>query len=103
YTPHERLPVVQAGWRLLARSGRDDVRDRGERAVVEVLVVLIERDEVRHLAGIVDVSTEGEKWRPHDLGGQVRLQCSERFFRVVVLDVELPRNARGVESVEDRR
>ena len=89
---------------MLAAARRRDVGDRRERPALEVLVVLIQIDDVAEQLPVMHDAGEVQEWDPHRLRAAVGSPVGgDSESRVVVLDVELPRDAALLEPVEDRR
>ena len=91
------------GWPF-ARTGRDDVRDRGQCSALEILEVLRHRHDVREELRVIDVARVGEQRDSGDLLARWRRAARRNVDRrVVVLHVELPADALRLEPIEDRR
>ena len=102
--PHQRLTRSHSAGRMLAAARRRDVGDRRQRPAFEVLVVLIQIDDVAEQLPVTHDAREVQERDAYRLGAAVGPSLGgDREARVVVLDVELPRDAALLEPVEDRR
>ena len=88
---------------MLAAPGRRDVRDLRQRSPAEILVVVVQVHDVPEEARPSDEPGHVEDRDADGLRTRVRRAAgADPPARVVVLDVELPRDAPPLEPVEDR-
>ena len=99
---HELLTRGDAARRPLARRRRDDVGDRGECPVAQVVVVLVEADDVAEQALVVDEAVEGQQRHRRGLRAARSAPVAVGDAGVVVLDVDAPRDPGRLQPVEDR-
>ena len=102
--PHEPFTGLNAARWVLTRSRRSHVGDLGQRAARQVAVILAHIDDVREELRVVEIAGVVEWRHPDDLRAAVRRNAAtEGDSGVVVLDVELPRDAGFLQPVEDHR
>src|SRR6266516_770869 len=100
---HEPLTRRDVGWRMLAVPRGSDVGHSWQCPMIEIVVVLAERNDVRRQARVVEKPGQVQ-YRHINCLGDVIAESLEtiRDAWSIVLHVELPRDPGSLQPVEDR-